>query len=53
MSPTLGPHRSVSPAAVPVMPTTPPIAWATTSNAGQSAYGLAPVRGSPKPRIAA
>ena len=53
MSPTLGPQRNVSPRSVPVIPTSPPIAWATTSNAGQSRYGLAPVRGSPNPRIAA
>ena len=43
---------SPSSPAGPVMPTMPPMLCAMTSNAGQSAYGLAPVRGSPKPRMA-
>src|SRR5438067_231985 len=34
-SPTLGPHFTTVPSASPVMLTSPPIAWATTSYAGQ------------------
>ena len=52
MSPTLGPTRVPNVPGSPVVATSPLIAWATTSNAGQSAYGLSPVRGSPKPRMA-
>ena len=52
-SPMLAPHGTPLVPADPVVPTMPPMHCATMSKAGQSAYGLAPVRGSPKPRTAA
>ncbi len=52
MSPMPGPIFMGGPSRSPVMCMTPPMAWATTSNAGRSRYGPAPVRASPKPRMA-